>query len=74
MPNLKQYRLNLVKAMVAKQSSDIDVITGATQRSNRCKAAVSDLIHNYRRELPKNNAFAPLGVEYSTNRYAILSV
>lgn len=40
-PNLKQYRLDLAKAMIDKQSTDVNVITGATQSSNGWKAAVA---------------------------------
>jgi uncharacterized protein with FMN-binding domain len=43
-PNLKQYRLDLAKAMLAKQSTDVTVITGATSSSNGWKAAVSDAL------------------------------
>lgn len=43
-PNLKQFRLDLAKAMVTKQSPDVDVITGATQSSNGWKAAVSSAL------------------------------
>jgi uncharacterized protein with FMN-binding domain len=43
-PNLKQYRLDLAKAMVDKQSTDVNVITGATQSSNGWKAAVASAL------------------------------
>lgn len=32
-PNLKKFRLDLAKAMIAKQSSSVDAITGATDSS-----------------------------------------
>jgi uncharacterized protein with FMN-binding domain len=40
-PNLKQDRLVLAKAMVDKQSSNVNAISGATQSSDGWKAAVS---------------------------------
>lgn len=40
-PNLKKYRLDLANAMIAKQSADVNVISGATASSNGWKAAVS---------------------------------
>ena len=40
-PNLKKYRIDLANAMVAKQSSDVDSISGATASSNGWKAAVN---------------------------------
>lgn len=43
-PNLKQYRLDLEKAMISKQSPDVSVVTGATQSSNGWKAAVSSAL------------------------------
>lgn len=43
-PNLKQYRIDLAKGMITKQSPDVDVITGATQSSNGWKAAVSSAL------------------------------
>lgn len=43
-PNLKQARLDLAKAMLNKQSTDVNVITGATQSSNGWKAAVADAL------------------------------
>lgn len=43
-PNLKQYRLDLAKAMISKQSADVDVISGATQSSNGWKTAVSSAL------------------------------
>jgi uncharacterized protein with FMN-binding domain len=43
-PNLKQYRLDLAKAMVDKQSADVDVISGATESSKGWKAAVADAL------------------------------
>ena len=43
-PDLKQYRLDLAKAMVDKQSPDVDSISGATQSSVGWKAAVSDAL------------------------------
>lgn len=43
-PNLKQARLDLAKAMVNKQSADVNVISGATQSSNGWKAAVSSAL------------------------------
>jgi uncharacterized protein with FMN-binding domain len=39
-PNLKKYRIDLANAMIAKQSSDVDSISGATLSSNGWKAAV----------------------------------
>lgn len=43
-PNLKKYRLDLAKAMLAKQSPDVDAISGATESSNGWKAAVTDAL------------------------------
>jgi major membrane immunogen (membrane-anchored lipoprotein) len=43
-PNLKQYRLDLAKAMIDKRSANVDVITGATESSNGWKAAVDAAI------------------------------
>ena len=43
-PNLKQDRLDLAKAMMSKQSPNVDVISGATQSSNGWKAAVSSAL------------------------------
>lgn len=43
-PNLKKDRLDLANAMVTKQSSDVNVISGATQSSNGWKAAVADAL------------------------------
>jgi uncharacterized protein with FMN-binding domain len=43
-PNLKQYRLDLAKTMLEKQSPDVDVIAGATESSNGWKAAVADAL------------------------------
>lgn len=40
-PNLKKYRVDLANAMIAKQSSDVDSISGATASSNGWKAAVN---------------------------------
>ena len=40
-PNLKKYRMDLAKEMLAKKSPNVEVITGATQSSNGWKAAVS---------------------------------
>ncbi|HEY8888693.1 MAG TPA: FMN-binding protein [Clostridium sp.] len=40
-PNLKKYRIDLAKEMLAKKSPNVEVITGATQSSNGWKAAVS---------------------------------
>ena len=40
-PNLKKYRIDLANAMVTKQSSDVDSISGATVSSNDWKAAVN---------------------------------
>lgn len=43
-PNLKRDRIDLAKAMIDKQSTNVDVITGATQSSNGWKAAVADAL------------------------------
>lgn len=43
-PNLKQDRMDLAYAMVTKQSSDVNVISGATQSSNGWKAAVASAL------------------------------
>lgn len=43
-PNLKAYRLDLAKAMVNKQSANVDTITGATESSKGWKTAVDDAI------------------------------
>jgi uncharacterized protein with FMN-binding domain len=43
-PNLKQYRLDLAKAMIDKQSADVDVTTGATESSNGWKSAVDEVL------------------------------
>lgn len=43
-PNLKQYRLDLAKAMIDKQSANVDTISGATESSNGWKAAVDDVL------------------------------
>ncbi len=43
-PNLKKAREDLAKMMIAKQSADVDAITGATQSSNGWKAAVSEAL------------------------------
>lgn len=40
-PNLKQDRITLAKAMMSKQSPNVNTISGATQSSNGWKAAVS---------------------------------
>ena len=40
-PNLKKYRIDLASAMVTKQSSEVDSISGATTSSNNWKAAVN---------------------------------
>lgn len=41
-PNLKKYRVDLAKAMVEKQSFNVDSITGATMSSDGWKQAVSE--------------------------------
>lgn len=43
-PNLKQFRLDLAKAMMAKQSAKVDTISGATDSSNGWIAAVTDAL------------------------------
>ncbi len=43
-PNLKQYRVDLAKAMLAKKSPDVDAISGATASSNGWKAAVANAL------------------------------
>jgi uncharacterized protein with FMN-binding domain len=43
-PNLKQDRMDLANAMLSKQSSDVNVISGATQSSNGWKAAVASAL------------------------------
>lgn len=43
-PNLKQYRLDLAKAMVDKQSTAVDSISGATKSSIGWKAAVDEAL------------------------------
>lgn len=43
-PNLKQYRFDLAKTMLDKQSADVDVITGATESSKGWKKAVSEAL------------------------------
>jgi uncharacterized protein with FMN-binding domain len=43
-PNLKQDRLDLASAILAKQSPDVDTISGATQSSNGWIAAVTDAL------------------------------
>jgi uncharacterized protein with FMN-binding domain len=45
-PNLKQYKVDLAKAMIAKQSSEVDVIAGATWSSNGWKAAAANALKN----------------------------
>jgi uncharacterized protein with FMN-binding domain len=44
-PNLKQARIDLANAMLAKQSADVDAISGATQSSDGWKAAVTDALN-----------------------------
>ncbi|GAA0724763.1 FMN-binding protein [Clostridium malenominatum] len=39
-PNLKQYRLDMAKKMIDKQSYDVDTISGATVSSKNWKLAV----------------------------------
>ncbi len=39
-PNLKQYRMDMSKKMLEKQSSDVDTITGATVSTKNWKVAV----------------------------------
>jgi uncharacterized protein with FMN-binding domain len=43
-PNLKQFRLDLAKAIVEKQSAQVDSITGATESSKGWMKAVSDAL------------------------------
>lgn len=43
-PNLKKYRIDLGKAIVDKQSPDVDSITGATESSNGWKLAVDEAL------------------------------
>lgn len=43
-PNLKKARDDLAKMMIAKQSAEVDAITGATQSSNGWKAAASEAL------------------------------
>ncbi|MEG0775387.1 FMN-binding protein [Clostridium sp.] len=43
-PNLKQYRVDLAKAMMNKQSSEVDIISGATESSNGWKTAASEAL------------------------------
>jgi major membrane immunogen (membrane-anchored lipoprotein) len=45
-PNLKQYRIDLAKAMINKQSPEVDVIAGATWSSNGWKAAAANALKN----------------------------
>ena len=41
MPNLKKYRVDMAKAMISKQSADVDSISGATASSEGWKAATT---------------------------------
>ena len=43
-PNLKQFRLDLAKTMLDKQSPEVDTISSATQSSNGWKIAVADAL------------------------------
>lgn len=43
-PNLKKYRVDLAQAMLAKQSPDVDAISGATASSDGWKAAVTSAL------------------------------
>jgi uncharacterized protein with FMN-binding domain len=43
-PNLKQAKQDLSKAMIEKQSADVDATSGATVSSNGWKKAVSDAL------------------------------
>lgn len=43
-PNLKQARQDLAKAMVEKQSTNVDAMSGATVTSNGWKKAASDAL------------------------------
>jgi uncharacterized protein with FMN-binding domain len=43
-PNLKQYRQDLAKAIVEKQSANVDTISGATLSSTGWKQSVSDAL------------------------------
>lgn len=47
-PNLKQYRVDLAKEMINKQSSEVDIISGATESSNGWKAAASEALSKAR--------------------------
>jgi len=47
-PNLKKFRVDFGKLMVAKQSANIDAISGATQSCNGWKAAVSESLEKVR--------------------------
>lgn len=43
-PNLKKFRIDFGKLIIAKQSADVDAISGATQSCNGWKAAVSEAL------------------------------
>lgn len=39
-PNMKQYRINMAKDMIKRQTYDVDTISGATTSSNNWRIAV----------------------------------